>query len=122
MAWLALVAALLLVVVPTVSRVIVSVAPRAMPVLMEMCTITGLKLLDVSSLINDGEPAQPMVLMDDACGYCMLTTPPPVILALLCALLLAPPLAPAARRICLPFLRTARNTRGLGSQAPPITL
>ncbi|WP_442683735.1 DUF2946 domain-containing protein [Stenotrophomonas sp. JC08] len=121
MAWLALVAVLLTVVAPTVSRVLMTTVSKTSPILMEMCSTVGLKTIDVSALIGSEESVRPMMVMDDACGYCVLATPLPLVLALLVALLLRPPQAPALHFFSL-RLRTPRNMRGLGSQAPPRAL
>src|SRR5690606_14094099 len=78
MTWLALVAVLLGAVVPTVSRAVASAVPGAVPLLMEMCTPAGRKMMDVSRLVADwGEPAPapPAAAMDEACGYCVLAPP-----------------------------------------------
>lgn len=124
MTWLALVAVLLGAVVPTVSRAVASAVPGAVPLLMEMCTPAGRKMMDVSRLVADwGEPAPapPAAAMDEACAYCVLAPPLPLLLALVLALLLYPALAPACwRRAPLP--QSPRNLRGLGARAPPVPL
>ena len=122
MALLALAAVLLTVAAPTVSRVLSATGWRAAPVLMEICTTGGLKLVDVSPFLGkDGEPAVPATSMEPHCGYCVLATPLPVVLALLLALLLwgAAATAPPARALAL---KSLRNTRGLGSRGPPLAL
>lgn len=123
MARLALAAMLLAALMPTVSRVLAASAPRGAPVLMEMCTVAGTKLIDVSSFlgVDDAEPAPATTAMADACGYCTLATPPPILLALLFLSLLWTPRAPATR-VRTRVLKPLRNARGLGSQAPPIAL
>ena len=119
---LALAAVLLTVAAPTMSRVLSAAAMRAAPVLMEICTTGGLKLLDASPFLGDtGEPATPAAAMDGHCGYCVLGTPLPVVLALLVGLLLWPAAAPAATHYARTW-QSLRNTRGLGSQAPPLAL
>lgn len=120
MAVLALAAMLLVAVAPTVSRVLAATASKTGPVLMEMCTMAGLKLIDVSPFPGgtDDEPATPAAPMGPACDYCVLATPLPIVLLLLFALL---PWAP--RRLVFPAMSVAprfrRNMRGLGGQAPP---
>ena len=121
MAWLALVAVLLTVAAPTVSRVLASTLAKTAPVLMEMCTRVGSQLVDASPFIAGEQPDRPMTAMDDVCGYCVLATPLPVLLLLLCLLTLRPSLS-ATLRPYAALLRSPRNTRGLGSQAPPIAL
>lgn len=120
--WLALVATLLLSVMPTVSRILMATVPQAAPLLMEMCTTGGRQLVDVSAFSAGGEsPAAPATMMDEACGYCVLATPLPLVLLLFCLLALRPPAAPRERRYAAPR-PCARNLRGLGSQAPPLVL
>jgi hypothetical protein len=118
---LAIAAVLLTAAAPTVSRVL-SAAMRAAPVLMEICSSGGLKLVDVSPFLGEtGEPAAPAAAMDAHCGYCVLGTPLPVVLALLAGLLPWPAAAPAGTRYARAW-QSLRNTRGLGSQAPPFAL
>ncbi len=121
MAWLALVAVLLTVAAPTVSRVLAATVAKTAPVLMEMCTVAGLKVIDVSPYVGGGEAAPPMAAMGDACGYCVLATPPLLALVLLCLLALRPPQAPL-RGLYRARQRSVRNARGLGSQGPPLAL
>jgi len=119
MAWLALVAVLLASVMPTASRVIAATVSKAAPILMEMCTSAGRQVLDVSPFIATEEPASPAVAAMDACDYCVLATPLPLVLLLFCLLALFPG-QPSVVRHYLALLRLPRNTRGLGSQAPPL--
>lgn len=122
MAWLALVAVLLTVAAPTISRALVATGAKVAPILMEMCTIAGTKLVDVSPYIAGEDPVRPMTsVMDDACGYCVLATPLPLVLLLLCLLGLRPPRT-STFRLYTALLPSPRNTRGLGSQAPPLAL
>lgn len=102
MAWLALMAALLAVSAPTVSRVLAATVAKAMPILTDMCTTAGAQRMDVSTH-----------------GAGVLVTPLPVALLLLGMLALRPPNAPVARRYAAIF-RLPRNLRGLGAQAPPV--
>lgn len=124
MAWLALVATLLTAVMPTVSRVIASAATSATPLLLEMCTAAGIKLVEMPPPLGGdaprpGHPVPPA--MADACSYCVLATSLPVLLLLLG--LVAPHGRHAAvARIYQASLRLTRNARGLGSQAPPLAL
>jgi hypothetical protein len=122
MACLALMAVLLSIVAPTASRVIAATASKAAPILMELCTTAGRQMLDVSPFIALEEtPAQPSMETVDACGYCVLATPLPLVLLLFCLLALLP-VRPPVVRYYLALLRSSRNTRGLGSQAPPLAL
>jgi hypothetical protein len=121
MAWLALVAVLLMSAMPMVSRVLATTA-QAGPILMEMCTTAGRQLIDVSPFIPAAEQSvQPPTVMSDACGYCMLATPLPLVLLVLGLLGLVPTRPPVVRYYRL-FLPLPRNLRGLGSQAPPRAL
>ena len=122
LAVLALLAVVLSALAPTVSRAVAATAARGAPILMEMCTMTGIKLVDVSPFVGaEDEPAPPASPMAPACDYCVLATPLLVVLALLLALLAWKP-APLAGRTCRPATRSLRNLRGLGSQAPPCLL
>lgn len=123
MAVLALVAVLLASVVPTISRVMASAASKGGPILMEMCTVAGIKLMDVAPFLDEGDPrpAEPAPPMAPVCDYCVLATPVLVVLALLLALLAWAPGAPAAR-VFSAASKPLRNLRGLGSQAPPCLL
>lgn len=120
-AWLALVAALLIALAPAVSRILASHAGNASTSLVEMCTATGLKLIDPSLPVGKSDPMTPMPHMDEACGYCVLAAP----LLLVAALLTVPHLRPApayGRHFYCLILHSPRNRRGLGSQAPPLAL
>ena len=118
MAWLALLAALLALAVPTASRVVATLVPKLAPVLMEMCTTAGREVIDVAPFIATEEPVRPAMSMTEACGYCVLATPLPLVLLLFC--LLSPgPIRSQLAGVYLVFLRSARNMRGLGSQGPP---
>ena len=134
MARLALVAMLLTVFAPIVSRALQAHSTTAVGALQEMalCTTEGLQtrlvaLLPGASIGHGGHHggADPMGHgggdPGDACGYCSLVVPQVLLLALLLGLL---PLALAAPSARLGGIapRPWRNARGLGSQAPPITL
>lgn len=122
LAWLALVASLLMSVMPSVSRVLMAAAPNTAQLLMEMCTTAGRQLVDVSPFIApEAQPGQPMAGMTDVCAYCVLATPLPLVLLLFCLLVLFPARSPIVRYY-LALLRSPRNARGLGSQAPPLAL
>ncbi|NLW96683.1 MAG: DUF2946 family protein, partial [Xanthomonadaceae bacterium] len=88
LAVLALLAALLAALAPTVSRTLAATAAKGTPILMEMCTMAGIQLIDVSPFLgaSDGDPAPsppPAAPMAPACDYCVLATPLLVVLALL---------------------------------------
>ena len=55
-------------------------ASKATPVLMELCTASGLKVIDVAPFVGALEetPATPHV-MEEACAYCTLLPPLPFI-------------------------------------------
>lgn len=124
MAVVALLAMLMSAVAPSVSRVLASSAHQAAPLLLEMCTAAGLATIEVPAPTgagdDSGQPA-PRHAMDEACGYCFLVTSQPVFLLLLCLLALRAPMATTLRPATA-LLRPRRNSRGLGSQAPPIAL
>ena len=119
MSWLAFLAVLLMTAMPTIGRIVASVAPQATPVLMEMCTTAGRSLVDVSPFIAPEAPARPMQAMAEACDYCTLLPPLQLVLLVLCAQLLRPPPHRRARSYRI-VPRAVRNLRGLGSQAPPV--
>lgn len=120
-AWLALVAVLLSVAMPTASRFAAAASSGTTRVLMEMCTTAGRQVLDVSAYFGVEEPTPPATAGMDACGYCVLATPLPLVLLLLSLLALVPN-GPAVVPSYLVRLRSPRNARGLGSQAPPLVL
>lgn len=117
---LALVAVLISALMPTASRVIANAAPGAAAVLVEMCTAAGVRMIALPPSLA-GDPAPPAMPDMDACDYCVLATPPPVTLPVSSLL---PPAPQAASPVTLltPLRRPARNTRGLGAQAPPFPL
>lgn len=134
MAQLALVAMLLTVFAPIVSRAMQAYSTTAAGALQEvaLCTTEGLQTRLVALLPGassghgshhdgadpvghgGGDPG-------DACGYCSLVVPQVLLLALLIGLLAFAPTAPLTQRRGI-TPRPWRNARGLGSQAPPITL
>lgn len=121
MAWLALVAVLLMAVVPTASRITASFVSHAGPVLMELCTTAGRVMVDVSPFIGEQEQVHAMDDMGHACDYCALLPPLQLLLLMLLALLLRPSSREGPRYYGI-TLRPVRNLRGLGSQAPPLAL
>ena len=117
--WLALAAALLIAAAPTVSRTLVETASSDAPSWVEMCTVGGLKVIDIASFSGEeSSPTAPQHPMGEACGYCVLVTSVPMLLLLLVVLLLSPT-APTRLPKVASALRRVRNYRGLGSQAPP---
>lgn len=119
---LALAAALLLAITPTISRVLAASDFAHQPILMELCTSAGMEQIDISSFIGAEEPATAAHgATDAACGYCLLATPLPLLLLALVVMLF-----PKAGRLrvqrAAPCLCVSRNRRGLGSQGPPFAL
>lgn len=119
---LALVAALLMVIAPTVSRVLTATGAAHVPVLMTLCTSRGLELVDVAPYIATAPPAATTHdASDAACGYCLLVTPLPLLLLAMLGLCIVRAAAPLSRLATL-VLPRPRNHRGLGSQGPPLAL
>ena len=122
MARLALIAVLLMALSPAVSRWVASSATQLLPGLVELCTVEGLKLVDVSGFGNDAakSPA-PGHAMEADCAYCPLLAG--TALLLLAAVLLLPQvlasLLPA--RLPSPALFSSLFP-GLGSRGPPLAL
>lgn len=119
---LALGAALLMAIAPTVSRVLTATGAAHVPILMELCTSRGLKMVDVAPYIATEAPvATTHEASDTACGYCLLVTPLPLLLLAMLGLCIVRAAAPPSRLATL-VLPRPRNHRGLGSQGPPLAL
>lgn len=123
MARLALLAVLLLALVPTIGRVMEQRSDQIGPYWAAICTMTGLKYVDLS--VNDGDkagvPAPIKGHSDPDCAYCPLLASI-VVLALWWALgfpHLARPACVAARAAPA---RKALYPCGLGSRGPPLFL
>lgn len=119
---LALVAVLLLVFAPSVSRVLAADSPQLLAGWSELCTTMGLKAVATpdSSSAAAGDPS-PSMPGGDYCDYCPMAAPLPLLallLALLWPVLSREPVRPPAA----PRLRTLANLRGLGGQGPPLAL
>ena len=120
MARLALIALLLMALSPAISRWVASSTTQLLPGLVELCTVQGLKLVDVSGF--GGDPAKspaPGHAMQADCAYCpLLAGTAPLLLA---AVLLFPQalanLLPA--RIASPAVFSSLFP-GLGSRGPPL--
>lgn len=114
---LAMVAALLLALAPTTSRLL-SGAGAGPSVPMATCPDTGAHAAMGHAAMPEPRPVPLPVLLDDACGHCaLLATLPPPCPAWVATLAHA---ADAIRRHHpAPVLGWPRNLRGLGSQAPP---
>lgn len=119
---LALVAMLLMSIAPVVSRLLAANGSAHEPVLMEICTSSGLKLIDVSPFIGTEAPEMSAHgAIDTACGYCLLATPLPLLLLALLILTYREAEKPRFRGYD-PFLGSHRNRRGIGSRGPPLAL
>ena len=120
MSHLALVAVLLLVLLPTTGRVL-GTASQADGVWAQICTMAGLQLVKVPLLDIGPAPPRPAGDMQMDCDYCPLLS---ALTALLLWVVLAFPQL-AARRI--PVFRPVPrlgwgHPSGLGSRGPPIAL
>ena len=120
---LALLAVLLLVFAPSISRVLASGTPQVLAGWSELCTTMGLKTLPSEARSSAGAPAPSpgMPAGAEYCDYCPLAASLPL---LLLALVLLPPVLrrqgpflPVASR-----LRTLDHLRGLGCRGPPVLL
>ena len=119
MARLALIAVLLMALSPVISRWIASSSTQWLPGLVELCTVQGLKLVDVSGF--GGDPAKsppPGHAMQADCAYCPLLADAALLLA--AALLFPQVLASAlpARAASPPVFSSLFP--GLGSRGPPL--
>ena len=116
---LALIAVLLMALSPAVSRWIASSSTQWLPGLVELCTVQGLKLVEVSGF--GGDPAKsppPGHAMQADCAYCPLLADAALLLA--AALLFPQVLASAlpARAASPPVFSS--SFPGLGSRGPPL--
>ena len=122
MARLALIAVLLMALSPAVSRWMTSNATQLLPGLVELCTVEGLKLVDVSGFGNgaDKSPA-PGHAMEADCAYCPLLAG--TALLLLAAMLLFPQALASLLPAWLPSPPLFSSLfPGLGSRGPPLAL
>jgi hypothetical protein len=119
-AGLALAAALLMVFAPALNRLLSSASPQWLSGLTELCTVSGLKLVDLSGLEAKGAVPGQAVMAD--CPYCVLLGPVLLTLLVLAALLFPRrhALAPSWRDRLAPLL--GPPPRGLGSRGPPLAL
>lgn len=119
MSRLAMLAVLLLALVPSVGRALGAGAPRVLADASALCTSTGLQLLLDGARGAGGLPGLPAFLHGDAdCPYCPLA-------ASIALPLLPDPLLPAPHAAMLPARRAAprrrfRRLHGPGSRGPPI--
>lgn len=120
---LALLAVLLLALVPSLGRMLPAAAPQWPQAASELCTSTGLKWVAVDVGLFSGTPApQPsMPAGGDHCDYCPLAASLSLLVPPL-ALLAPSPLRGTAPAWVAPRLRTPANLRGLGGQGPPLPL
>ena len=119
MARLALIAVLLMALSPVISRWIASSSTQWLPGLVELCTVQGLKLVDVSGFGRDpAKSPPPGHAMQADCAYCPLLADAALLLA--AALLFPQVLASAlpARAASPPVFSSLFP--GLGSRGPPL--
>jgi hypothetical protein len=114
---LAMVAALLLALAPTTSRLL-SGADAGPPVPVATCPDAGAHAAIGHPAMQEPRPLPMTVLLDDACGHCALLAPLPPPRAVWVAAA-ADADGTLRRHHAAPVLGWPRNLRGLGSQAPP---
>ena len=120
MARLALIAVLLVALSPVVSRWMASSATQWLPGLVELCTVEGLKLVEVSGFGSEvAKSPPPGHAMQADCAYCPLLAG--AALLLLATLLLLPQVLASL----LPSRRPSPHLfsslfPGLGSRGPPL--
>jgi len=119
---LALLAALLMVLAPSVTRWTASAGTQVMAGWTELCTTDGITWVDtrVESPVEKSPSPSGMPMGTD-CAYCVLAAVLPLLL--LCVALLFPrlPASIVARTVLFPRARRLR-LRGLGGQGPPVLL
>ena len=115
---LALIAVLMMALSPAVSRWIASSSTQWLPGLVELCTVQGLKLVDVSGFGGPAKSPPPGHAMQADCAYCPLLADAALLLA--AALLFPQVLASAlpARAASPPVFSSLFP--GLGSRGPPL--
>lgn len=120
MSRLALVAVLLLLLLPTTGRVL-GAASQADGAWAQMCTMAGLQLVKIPLVDADAGPARPAGDMPMDCDYCPLLS---VLTALVLWVVLAfPQLAAKLAAVLAAPPRYGRgHPSGLGSRGPPIAL
>lgn len=116
---MALLAMLLLVFAPSVSRWVAGNNAASGSSWVEMCTATGLKMVNLADFVK-GELPKPMPMGQD-CDYCPLAASiaPLLLLIALVFPLIADHVVSLARQI---VLRIFSYPSGLGSRGPPILL
>ena len=121
MARMALLAVLLMALAPAMSRWVAGNSTQLLPGLVELCTVDGLKLVDVSAFADDAakQPAQGHSGMAADCAYCPLLAGTALLLLMLAVLF------PQALANLLPAAlpRPSRPSSlfpGLGSRGPPL--
>lgn len=123
MSRLALVAVLLMVVAPTVSRWMKSDTLEFLPGLTEICTTLGLKSVNTATWGQDPAriPVPDHAGMEMDCAYCPLLAGTALLLLAL-ALLLPPQEASGVSRVLASVFRGSSTFPGLGSRGPPLYL
>ena len=118
MARLALCAMLLLALAPALSRALAAGTAGAMAGAVELCTTSGLKWVDATSLPDKAPPAHPAPMGAD-CAYCPLVSSlPPMPLSLIAQVPWLP-LTRLATHVRHPAPHVPVRLRGLGGQGPP---
>jgi len=122
MSRLALIALLLVVFAPSVSRTLAAGTSQLLAGWSQLCTSTGLQLLPSEGSSPLGKSTMPMGMPAGAdCAYCPLAASLPLLLLCLAfALVVHAPWTPHSRPS--PRLRQAARVCGLGSRGPPILL
>lgn len=117
---LAMLAALLMVLMPLAGRVFATNTAQAFDGRMQMCTVDGLQWVDSGKISPSGEspPEGGKAGQGDDCAYCSLVGSAASDMALPFAL----SLSIATEKLAFPHsprLRLTANWRGLGSRGPP---
>lgn len=121
MARLALIAVLLMALAPAMSRWMAGSSTQLLPGLVELCTVDGLKLVDVAGLGGDVAklPGTGHFGMDADCGYCPLLAGTALLLLVLAVLFPHALAALVPVALTLPS-RPSSLFPGLGSRGPPL--
>ncbi len=124
---LALIAALLMAFVPPLARLVASASPQVLSGLSELCTVSGLKWVELSDFTQARADASNGVLPADAhggadCPYCLLPAAITVALLALAAWWFPYRRARAAPNHYRVPCFEGPPLRGLGSRGPPLTL
>lgn len=120
---LALLAVVLMAVMPSVGRLMASASTQVIAGWSELCTATGLQWVDTSkkSDTDTSAPGSGSASMGADCGYCRLVDLLPLVLLFVLAAFprVIGASAPLVRGAVPRFLQ---NFRGLGGQGPPVLI